>query len=166
MTAAAALAVGVLTACPAEETVPAAPAATVPRSEQPVDSTKPGEIAEGTERAFGFPIPRGMTIKARFPDAIYARGRVALEPLANYVRDRVEAKRVDTGPVKTVFVQASLKADPSQQVRVEVSSKGGMAQLLVRDHTRRPAEKGLSAEERWRRSGVTPDGRVREDMAE
>ena len=101
-----------------------------------------------------------MTVRARFPDTIYARGRVALEPLANYVRQRVDAKRVDTGPVKTVFVQATLKADPKRQVRVEVSSKGGIAQLMVRDQTRPPAEKGLSPEERWRRSGVTPDRAV------
>lgn len=132
----------------------------------PVDSTKPGEIAEGKERAFGLAMPRDMLITARFSDAVHAKGKVPFEPLANYVRERVHAERVDTGPAKTVFVNATLKGDANKRVQVEVSTRGGIVKLVVRNRTRPPATPGLSEEERWRRSGLTPDGRVLPEMNE
>jgi len=132
----------------------------------PVDAVRPGEIAEGKELAFGFPVPRAMRIRARFPDAVFATGDVQLESLTNYVRERVDAERVDTGPVKTVFAGATLKADSKRRVQVEVSSRGGTVELVVRDQTPKPLEPGLSPEEKWKRSGLAPDGSVLPDENE
>jgi len=132
----------------------------------PVDHLRPGEIAEGTESAFGLPIPRDMRIRERYAESVYAVGRVGFEPLANYVRERVEAKRVDTGPAKTVFVGAVLKSDPGRRVHVEVRRGGGLVELVVRDETPKPVDPGLSEEEKWKRAGVRPDGGLVPELAE
>jgi hypothetical protein len=140
---------------PAEATIASAP--------RPIDQALPGELAEGSERAFGLPVPRRMRIEARFPDAIYAVGEISPELLANYVRERAAVARVETGPGKTVFNEAHLKTPepgaPQRVVRIEVTVRGSVTELMVRDQTRAPAPDNVSEDERWKRHGLTPDGR-------
>ena len=131
-----------------------------------VDSAEPGEVAEGSEKAFGFPLPRDMRVKAKMDDTWYAEGRLRAEHVANYVRDRVDAAHVDTGPTKTVFREARLKGDPNHLYELEVSVSRAGASLIVRDRTPKPAEPGLSERERWERAGMTPDGKVIKNKAE
>jgi hypothetical protein len=133
---------------------------------RPLDTTKPNEIAESEIFAFGLALPRGLRIKAQAKDATYAIGRLPFEALANYVRDRVTATRVDTGPAQTVFVDAIVKRDPKHVVQVEVRARRGRVELVVRDRTPKPADEGLTEAERWRRAGLTPDGRPIEKLAE
>jgi hypothetical protein len=131
-----------------------------PTRRVPVDQIIPGELAEGSEAAFGLPLPRGMRVKARFPDAVYSEGRLPFESLSNYVRERVKAERVDTAPTRTVFLAAVPAGEPQRRLRVEVGLRGGIAELVVRDQTPAPLEPGLSEAERWRRAGMSPDGGV------
>ncbi|AGP35231.1 hypothetical protein [Sorangium cellulosum] len=137
---------------------PPASEASAPRP--PVDQALPGELAEGAEQAFGLPIPRRMKVRARFPDAVFAVGEIPAERVANYVRTRVLAGNVETGPAKTIFSRATVKSAPQRMLRVEVVSRAHVSELVVRDETRPPPERGLSVEERWRRNGLTPDGKV------
>ncbi|WP_437726839.1 hypothetical protein [Sorangium sp. So ce861] len=139
-------------------TPPPASEASAPRP--PVDQALPGELAEGAEQAFGLPIPRRMKVRARFPDAVFAVGEIPAERVANYVRTRVLAGNVETGPAKTIFSRATVKSAPQRMLRVEVVSRAHVSELVVRDETRPPPERGLSVEERWRRNGLTPDGKV------
>ena len=125
----------------------------------PVDSTLPGEMAEGRERAFGFPMPRDMKIIARMEKVWTGETTLALESVANYVRARIATENVETGPSRTVFTDAVPRYDASKTIKVTVARKSGKTLLIVRDKTRRPAEKGLSEEERWRRAGIGPDGK-------
>jgi hypothetical protein len=99
-----------------------------------------------------------MRVRSRFPDAIVAAGDLSAERLSNYVRERVVAEGVETGPAKTVFARATLKSAPQRVLRIEVISRSGVTELVVRDQTRPPVEEGLSEEERWRRKGLKPDG--------
>jgi hypothetical protein len=135
---------------------------------KPIDSLEEGELAEGEVVAFGLPLPRGMKVKAQFPDAVHANGRVAFEAVANYVRKRVTASRVDTGPSMTVFDGAVLKSDQSQRLRVDVLSRHGSVQLVVRDLNPRPGppDPGGTDAERWKRMGLTPDGKPLPDQNE
>ncbi|MCC6556599.1 MAG: hypothetical protein IT372_26870 [Polyangiaceae bacterium] len=135
---------------------PPAPSATAPRP--PVDAVLPGELAEGSELAFGLPIPRRMRVRARFPDEVSAAGDVPPERLSNYVRERVLSPSVETGPAKTVFAKATVKKAPERTLRIEVVAHPGATELIVRDLTPPPAVHGLSEEERWRRKGLKPDG--------
>jgi hypothetical protein len=141
-----------------EETEP--PGLPPPR-QTPVDTTLPGELAEGTEVAFGLKLPRDLEIEARFDDAVIAVGRVPLEYVANYVRDRVDSDRVETGPSRTVFDEASPKADAQKTVRIEVTRRArGDVQLVVRDRTPKPMEEGLTEAERYKKAGLAPDGKT------
>jgi hypothetical protein len=124
----------------------------------PVDRVAPGELAEGSDKAFGLPIPRVMRVRARFSNAIYAQGPVAPDHLANYVRKRVEAKHAFTGPGKTVFTGATPKGEPGKVLRVEVVSRAGEVELLVRDETPPPDTGNPTPAERMRAVGLRPDG--------
>jgi hypothetical protein len=124
----------------------------------PADHALPGELAEGTETAFGFPIPRRMRVTARFPDAVFATGDLTPELVANYVRQRVIAARIETGPAKTVFNRATAQRNPGRMMRIDVIGRNGSTELFVRDETRPPAPEGLHPEERWRQLGLSPDG--------
>ena len=136
---------------------PAQPAATITAA--PVDHVDPHELPEGTESAFGLPIPRAMEIAQRLPDAIRARGDVPLDALANYVRDRVIAERVETGPAKTVFSSVTLKASPNRLLRVEVFQLGDRAELFVRDVTRPPPTDVVKPTDPWDQPGFDPSDR-------
>ena len=93
-------------------------------------------------------------------DAVFAVGEIPAERVANYVRARVLAGNVETGPAKTIFSRATVKSAPQRVIRIEVVSRAHVSELVVRDETRQPPERGLSVEERWRRNGLTPDGKV------
>ena len=99
-------------------------------------------------------------------DTWYAEGRLRQEHVANYVRERVDASHVDTGPTKTVFREARLKGDPNHLYELEVSVSRAGALLIVRDRTPKPVEPGLSERERWERAGMTPEGKVIKNKAE
>jgi hypothetical protein len=124
----------------------------------PVDTLEPGELAEGSEKAFGLPIPRAMLLEARFPDAVFATGDLAPELVSNYIRKRVVSEGVETGPAKTVFPRATLKDAPASVVHIEVVARGRVTSLVIRDVTRPPAKDGLSEEQRWKELGLTPQG--------
>jgi len=150
----------------AEDPIPTSP----PRratSAAPVDTTLPGELAEGEHVAFGLRAPRRMRLKVRFPDAVYVVGPVPFEAATNYVRERVQDGTVETGPTRTVFDNATVKAAPDRTVRVEVTSRHGAVEIVVRDRTPRPVlDPSLPDAERWRQGGLHPDGRVIEERAE
>jgi hypothetical protein len=138
-----------------------APPLELPASSQPppaVDQARPGELAEGADEAFGLRVPRHMIVSARFPDSVFASGSIAFESVSNYVRDRVVAQHVDTGPAKTVFTGVTVKGAPERVVRIEVIADGLTTKLVVRDETKPPAKPGLSEEERWKELGLDPKG--------
>lgn len=129
-------------------------------SAPPVDQAAPGELAEGTEEAFGLTLPRRMRVVARFDDAVHARGSLAQKDVVRYVRDRVIAERVDDDGAKALFTNATAKRSPQLRLDVEVLQVGAQSEIVVRDRTRPPAEPGLNEAERWRALGLTSDGRL------
>jgi len=132
----------------------------------PPDSVAPGQLAEGGERVYGLVLPRDMRVLARRDDVTYARGALPFEGLANYVRARVIAKRVETGPSRTVFVDATLKDNPKYLMQIEVRRNVSGVDLVLRNRTHKPAAKGLSPADRWRRAGMSPDGKRVDPKAE
>ena len=152
-----------LASCDAAPPAPSAQAsptaqATAP-APRPVDRVEPGEIPEGTEKAFGFPLPRAMRVEARFPDEIRARGQLPFDAVANYVRARVVAERIETGPAKTVFPRATLKTSPDKMLRLEVIAFGDRTEIFVRDVTRPPASNAVKPTDPWYKPGFDPSDR-------
>lgn len=124
----------------------------------PVDRALPGELAEGTYRAFGLLLPRVMNVSARFDNVVFASTDAPPDQVANYVRQRVAADKIVTGPEKTVFSRAMVKGNPGPLVQIMVVAKSGRTELEVRDVTLKPSKPDLSPEERWRELGLRPDG--------
>lgn len=139
-----------------------APSASASGKPKTPDRLAPGELAEGKSTLFGLKVPVGMTIDARFAHSAHASGVVSAEGLANYVRQRVEVARVELAASGTVFPQASIRgADPARHYRIEVSAKGRNTKLSVHwlNPPKPPAVPNLSEAERWRRAGLSPDGK-------
>ena len=162
-TGAAVVVVGGLTGCqkrrePTELEVPAPPPPTTPQL--PVDRTLPGELAEGTEKAFGLALPRVVNVRARFTDVVVGLCEVPSDKVANYVRQRVSASKVETGPTKTVFSHAIVRGHPGVELAIEVLAHGGSTEIQVRNLPMEQAVPGLTDEERWRAVGLGPDGKL------
>lgn len=156
------LAAPLLASCRSDPPPPPAPPVTAPApvpAPPAPDRVDPAEVPEGAESAFGLPVPRAMQVEARFPDAVRAIGRVPLDALANYVRARVVADRVETGPAKTVFARATLKSAPERMLRVEVVSFGDRTEMIVRDVTRPPARDVVKPTDPWSQPGFDPRDR-------
>jgi hypothetical protein len=136
----------------------AAPAASV--SARPLDRLAPGELAAGSASAFGFPIPEQMNVDRMFPDAVHASGNVSANALVQYVQERVIVANVEVAGARTIFPNARIRGGGSDHTyRLEVVSSGPNTLLVIRDVTPAPAVEGLSQAERWRRAGMTPDGK-------
>lgn len=133
-------------------------AAPVGEAELPSDHALPTELAEGDARAFGLPIPRRMTITGRYEDMISASGDVPAEMVANYVRRRVIAAHVETGPSKTVFDRATTRDKPGKIMRIDVIARSGATDIYVRDQSTPAAADKLTPDERWKQLGLKPDG--------
>lgn len=148
-------------ACRSEESRPT-PTATdgAPQAKTP-DRVAPGTLLEGEVVAFGFRAPKDMRLVARFHDAAHFEGRVKLADLEDYVRARVVARHVEVTPTRSVFPGARIRGgDPKRVYRFELVPKPPDLQLVVRDITPPPPTEGLSEEERWKRAGLTPEGKL------
>jgi len=146
--------------CSDDPPPPPPPPAPAPPPPPAPDQLLPGELAEGKQDAFGLKLPRRMRVTKRHGDVVIAQGTLSLDRVSNYVRDRVTTNQVETGPSKTVFIDAVTAAHATRKLRVEVSQSGPRTTMYVEAHI--PKGKlvpGLSEEERWRRMGLTKEGR-------
>jgi len=126
----------------------------------PVDHLEPGELTPGKAVVFGMRVPRSMSVDRRYPDAAHISGSVTPESVANYVRKRVAVSRVEIGAARTVFPAVKIKGgDPQKTYRIEVIASPGRTKLVIRDTTKPPMTRGLSEAERWKRAGLTPEGK-------
>ena len=66
-----------------------------PKTEEaPPDRLAPGELVEGTEKAFGLPLPRVSKVAARFRASVDITSTATPEQLANFVRARVKDGKI------------------------------------------------------------------------
>lgn len=150
-----------ITACSSDPPAPppqrvhtAAPTATA------VDRVDPYEVLEGTEKVFGFPLPHKFTVEHRFKDAVQARGDVQFDRLVAYVRARVIATDVETGPTTATFKNATLKDNPRLNLEIHIWMWGGEGVgLSVRDVTRPPAKDVVKPTDPWDQPGFDPKDR-------
>jgi hypothetical protein len=164
------VALGVLTgilglaACHRERPDPApapAPASAAP-SAPPVDRLAAGELIAGEAKAFGLVLPRDVKIDHALGDVVFASGPMSASDLANYVRARVRDGQVTIGATATIFDHVMVTIDPSRPIFVRIFSgpMGRGARMEIRDLTPPPQPSGLSPDERWKRLGLTPEGKV------
>ncbi len=136
-------------------------AASASAHKKPLDRLAPGELVPGTAAAFGFVAPRQLRLERKYPDAAHFVGQASAEAVANYVRERVAVERVEVGVARTVFPKVVIKGgDPNKIYRIEVVRDDPMTRVMIRDITVPPITQGLSDEERWKRAGRRPDGKL------
>ncbi len=155
------LSVSVCAGCNSQKDATSNPSASA-RPKTP-DRLAPDELAEGQTQLFGLRLPMGMRVEARFVHSGHATGPIAPERLANFVRQRVEVRHVELAASRTVFSKARIKGgDPSKLYRIEVIPKGRESKLFVEllNPPKPPAPKGISEAERWKRAGLSPDGKL------
>jgi hypothetical protein len=152
----------VCAACRKEPTPTASPAPAPTASAKGADRLLPGELAEGSEKVLGLVLPRDLRIERGFNDSALAKSTLRPEPIANYLRARVEGGKVEVGVARTVFNDAHVKgAPPDQRVRIEVSLDDTVTIVVIRDVTPPPPPPpGLSEEELWRRTGIGKNGKI------
>ena len=150
-----------------EVTVVGAASAQPTASAVPVDHLATGELLEGSAKAFGLVLPRGVRIDAAFSDVVYASGPVDDEATVKYVRARVrEGKLVRpdfAGDGRTTFDHVKIPAMPDREFVVRVGPAVGAVaatKLEIRDVTETKAPSLPDDGARWRNAGLTPTGAV------
>lgn len=142
------------------------PAPSPPPSARPSpDRLAKGEIAEGRERAFTLPLPVHSEVKARFQRSIHVASPHTHEELSNFVRVRIKEGKTSMGASETRFDSVVVTKDPSKTLTIEVRPAaivGGeyRSQIVVNDVTPAPEEPGLTDADRWRKAGMSPDGKL------
>jgi hypothetical protein len=141
---------------PQELEVPPLHSAVTPQT--PVDRTLPGELAEGTEKAFGLTLPRVMIVSGRYADLVMAHAEVPADQVVGYIRPRVTAE-VMVSLDRTVFPRAVVPGQPGVELAIEVLVRDGVTALSVRNLSAVPKAPDVKTdEERWRAAGLKPDG--------
>jgi len=131
-----------------------------PATLKPVDRLAPDELAAGNAEVWGFVVPREMKVEHRYKEVTHLVGPVKPDALANYVRERVVVSHVEIGAARTIFPDARIKAGAADRVyELDVIPEPGTTRLVIRDTTPPPVQPGLTDAERWRRAGLTPEGR-------
>jgi hypothetical protein len=149
-----------LCSCRRQEPEPAASDESgAPQPKSP-DRLAPGKLLEGDQVSFGFRAPRDLKLVAQFYDAAHFEGQVKLADLEDYVRERVVSRHVEVTPGRSVFPNVVIRGgDPKRTYRFELVPKGVEMQLVIRDVTPPPPTQGLDEQERWKRAGVTRQGK-------
>lgn len=158
-----------LAACHHDEelTVVGAASAQPSASTVPVDHLAKGELLEGSAKAFGLVLPRGVRVDAAFADVIYASGPVDDEAAVKYLHARVrEGKLVRpdfAGDGYTVLDHVRVPATPDKQYVIRIGpEKGKVAstEIEIRDVTPTKAPNLPDDAARWRSAGLSPNGTI------
>jgi hypothetical protein len=138
-----------------------APPAAPPSAEPTPDRIGPGELMEGEQIIWGFRLPKDTKVTAQLDKLVRAEGRFSVPALEEYVRQRVVARRVEVTPESSLFPEVKLRGGaPERTYRIELLARGGRTELILQDTTPLPPTPGLSEAERWKRSGMTPQGKL------
>lgn len=133
---------------------PATPAVT------PIDHLAPGELIEGTTRAFGLLLPRDLVVESTFAEVLYANADVGVHPLAKYFRARVQGGSLEEDDSSATFTHVRIPASPDRELHIHIGRAPRGARVEIRDSTPPPAPNLPDEAARWRAVGLTPQGRV------
>lgn len=122
------------------------------------DRLPPGALLEGSEEAFGFPIPKGMILSRSNRRAFRAEGRVDFNDLTDYVKERIHVRHAEMFGSRLLFPNAKLRSGGDLLLEFAITQHRGQSILTIRNRTPLPATHGLSEKERWERAGFKFEG--------
>ncbi len=156
--------VAALSAChrpaPAGDAPPSASSAAIRTSAAPADHLAPGELLEGTDKAFGVTLPRGLRIDGAFRDVVYTTGLLDVHALATYFGAHLQNGDFREGATSATFEHVTAKEQPGRLLSVHIVKTGGGARADIRDVTPIPGLPFPDEAARWKRVGLTPSGRL------
>ena len=130
----------------------------------PVDHLAPNEIVEGTDKAFGLPLPRFSTVTGRFDTSVVVRSPLSPQDLVRFVQGRVREGNVTDAGAATRFENVMVPAEPKRRLTIDIRpaaySGTVRSEMMVRDTTPPAVEPGLTDEQRWKKQGLGPDGKL------
>ncbi len=128
-------------------------------SAKPVDHLGPDELIEGSGRAFGLALPRGIDVARAFEDVIYADGTPKVKAVVEYLRPRLrDGGFRQTGETAT-FERVKIPETPGREFEIKVLRVEGKTRVEVRDTTPKPVPDLPDEAARWRQVGLTKDGK-------
>ncbi len=143
-------------AAPAAVATPQAPASAVP-----ADHLAPGELVEGANKAFGLPLPREVQLEWNHPGSVRAMGPVTVHALVKYFRTRISEGQRTEGDSSAEFDDVRIGGNPGRVFRIRMTELPSRGTLLeIDDVTPPPAEDLPNEEARWRKVGLTPQGKL------
>jgi hypothetical protein len=129
-------------------------------SAAPSDHLAPGELREGSQRAFGVALPSALRVKGSFVDVVYAGGPASVHALVQYFRARLEDGTMREGPAAATFEHVKVRGKPGLELLVHIANGADGASVEIRDSTPPPAPALPDEPSRWRQVGLTPQGRL------
>jgi hypothetical protein len=126
----------------------------------PLDHLAPGELVEGTERAFGIALPRDMHVTQSFVYLVSATGPVSVEALSRYLSARLVGGTLREGKEAATFEHVAARGKPEPELLVKITSTFGGARLDIEKVTHQQVRLLPDEESRWRQVGLTPQGKV------
>jgi len=128
-------------------------------SAKPVDHLGPDELLEGSGRAFGLALPRGIEVERTFEDVVYAAGVPKVRSVVQYLRPRLRDGGFRQTDSTATFERVKIPGKPGQEFEIKVARIDGRTRVEVRDVTPRPVPDLPDEAARWRQVGLTKDGK-------
>jgi hypothetical protein len=157
-------AMAALSAChrpaPTGDAAPASSGATIRTPPAPADHLAPGELLEGTDKALGVTLPRGLRIDGAFRDVVYTTGLLDVHALATYFAAHLQNGDFREGATSATFEHVTAKEQPGRLLSVHIMKTGGGARVDIRDETPLTGPQLPDEAARWKRVGLTPSGRL------
>jgi hypothetical protein len=126
----------------------------------PVDHLAPGELVEGSQKAFGLTLPRELHVTQSFVDVVSATGPVSVHSLVRYLSTRLEGGSVREGTDAATFQHVAVKGAPGLELLVHIGSVLGGSRVEIHTVPHPPAAQLPDEQSRWRQVGLTSQGKV------
>jgi hypothetical protein len=125
---------------------------------KPVDHLAKNELVEGNQTALGLVLPRDLKIVSGSREAVVARGDVAPELVANYIRARVGGGKVTLGAAQTRFERVRVLKAPGPELAIRVgTSRFARCEIEVTDVSPAPEVPGDQAA-KFKAANIGQDG--------
>jgi hypothetical protein len=146
-------------ACRGKGENPPPPRLTWGQPPKPVDHLAKNELVEGKETALGLVLPRDLKIVSGSRESVVARGDVAPELVANYIRARVGGGSVTLGAAQTRFERVTVLKEPGPELAIRVgASRFARCEIEVTDVTPPPEVPGDQAA-KFKAANIGSDGK-------
>jgi hypothetical protein len=101
----------------------------------PPDQLAPDELLESAEDGFGLPLPQGVHVVQRTPNAVIALGPVPSESVLKFVKARITGGQVERGTNETRFVHTTVttpRAEFKGTLQIEVAEvQAGVSRITI-----------------------------------